>query len=233
MNFNMIRWARITKAGSDAEQFATQQMEYLGKVADGIIVFPYGIHANVPADSLALMFAVQDNPDNRAAIAWTPKKRPKLAAGEVAFYHPPTDAFIIWRKTGDLDIETGNNGTASINIKCKDITVDASGDANINCANSAVTATSNADISCVNSTITATSKVTFDTPLGNFTGALVVDGLITGAGYAFGGGSGAIAGVADFTGTVKHDGVDIGKDHGHAQANDSRGDTQVNTGGVV
>jgi len=230
---NIVRWARITKAGSDDKQFATQQMEYLGKVADGIIVFPYGLHGNVPADSLALMFAVQGNPDNRAAIAWTPKDRPKLADGEVAFYHPPTDAFIIWRTSGDLDIETGNTGTANVNIKCKDLTVNASGDANINCVNSTLTATGNADISCVNSTITATTKVTFDTPLGNFTGALVVDGLITGAGYAFGGGSGSVAGVADFTGTIKHSGVDIGKGHGHTQANDSGGNTEANTGGVV
>lgn len=114
---NLLRWARITAPGADDQQFAVQQMEYLGKVADGLIVFPYGLHGNVPADSLALMFAVQGNPDNRAAIAWTPKDRPKLAAGEVAFYHPPTDAFMIWRASGDLDIESGTGGTKDINIK--------------------------------------------------------------------------------------------------------------------
>ena len=78
---NIVRWAKITTAGTDDQQFATQQMEYLGKVADGIIVFPYGLHGNVPPDALALMFAVQGNPDNRAAIAWTPKNRPKLKSG--------------------------------------------------------------------------------------------------------------------------------------------------------
>jgi len=113
---NLLRWGRITQPGSDDKQFATQQMEYLGKVADGFIIFPYGMHGNVPADALALMFAVQGNPDNRAAIAWTPKDRPTLADGEVAFYHPPTDAFIIWRASGELDIETGNGGTKDINI---------------------------------------------------------------------------------------------------------------------
>lgn len=126
---NLLRWARITKAGTDTEQFAVQQMEYLGKVADGIIIFPYGLHGNVPADSLALMLAVQGSADNRAAIAWTPKDRPTLKDGEVAFYHPPTDAFMIWRQNGDLDIEAGNGGASNINIKAA--TVNLAADVNI------------------------------------------------------------------------------------------------------
>ena len=120
---NLIRWARITKAGTDTDQFAVQQMDYLGKVSDGLIVFPYGIHGNVPADALALMFAVQGNPENRAAIAWTPKDRPTLADGEVAFYHPPTDAYIIWRSTGKLEIVTGTEGTADIEITAANVKI--------------------------------------------------------------------------------------------------------------
>ena len=146
---NLIRWARITKAGSDKEQFATQQMEYLGKVADGLIVFPYGIHGNVPPGALALMLSIQGNPDNRAAIAWTPKDRPTLAAGEVAFYHPPTGAFIIWRANGDLDIETGNGGSANININCKQ------------------------------ANITASESMTFDTPEATFTGNVTINKDLT------------------------------------------------------
>jgi phage baseplate assembly protein gpV len=83
-------------------------MEYLGKVADGLIVFPYGLHGNVPADALALMFAVQGNPDNRAAIAWTPKNRPKLADGEVAFYHPLLPNLIIkLQANGKMLVKSG------------------------------------------------------------------------------------------------------------------------------
>ena len=117
MGRNVIRWSKITKSSPDDQQFPSQQMEYLGKVADGAMVFPYGYHGNIPADVLALMVSVQGNPDNRAAIGVIPKDRPKLADGEVAFYHPPTDAFIIWRASGELDIETGSNGTKDINIK--------------------------------------------------------------------------------------------------------------------
>ncbi len=127
----LIRWARITKAGTDTESFAVQQMEYMGKVADGLIVFPYGIHGNVPADSLALMFAIGGNPDDRAAIAWTPNNRPELKDGEVAFYHPPTDATLIWKENGDLDIVTGNEGAANINITCATANVTATAAVNI------------------------------------------------------------------------------------------------------
>ena len=104
----LIRWARITKAGTDTEQFATQQLEYMGKVGEGLMVFPYGIHANVPADALALMFSVGGNPENRAAIAWTPKDRPQLAEGEVAFYHPRLpDMIIKLQANGEMLIQSG------------------------------------------------------------------------------------------------------------------------------
>lgn len=128
---NLARWARITKAAITGQQFATQQVSYLGKTADAFMVFPYGVHANVTPDSLALMFAIQDHAANRAAIAWDAKKRPKLAEGEVALYHPPTDAFIIWRQSGDLDIETGEGGGANININCKQANVTASESVNV------------------------------------------------------------------------------------------------------
>lgn len=176
---NLLRWARITKAGTDDQQFATQQMEYLGKVSDGLIVFPYGIHGNVPADALALMFAVQGNADNRAAIAWTPKDRPKLKEGEVAFYHPPTDALIKWDEDGNLIITTGENGAGNVTLNCKDATVNATG------------------------------SVAITTPTLTLNGNFVVNGTMT------------------------NNGKDVGATHGHAQANDSAGNSEANISGVL
>jgi len=143
---NSIRMSVITSPGSDDTQFPTQQMFYLGKVADGITLFPYGFHANVTADVLALMFSVQGLPENRLAMPFNTKKRPKLAAGEVAFFHPPTNSFIIGRANGDLDIETGDGGTGNVNIKCKQANV------------------------------TASESVSFDTPEATFTGNVTIDG---------------------------------------------------------
>jgi hypothetical protein len=125
---DVLRWARITKSGSDQEQFHTQQMSYLGKTADGLMVFPYGVHGNLPPDSLALMFAVQCNPENRAAIGWTPKNRPQMAEGEVTFYHPPTNSIIAWREGGNLEITTD----ANVDLTCNEATINASGSVEIN-----------------------------------------------------------------------------------------------------
>jgi phage gp45-like len=158
----LLRWAKIADAGDDDDQFPVQKVSYMGKTGNSIMVFPYGIHGNVPADSLALMFSVQGNPDNRASIAWTPKTRPTLADGEVAFYHPPTDAFIIWREDGNLEIETGDSGSQPITIKCTTATVEAS------------------------------SSISIDTPTATFTGDVNIEGSaavsgdinITGGSYA-------------------------------------------------
>lgn len=123
---NLLRWIRVIRPGvDDPSKFHIQQIEYMGKVADALMIFPYGVHANVPEDAFGISFSIQGNPDNRGAIAWVPKGRPKLAGGEVAFYHPPTDAFLIWRSNGDLDIETGNSGTGKINIVASDVTINA------------------------------------------------------------------------------------------------------------
>lgn len=151
---NMLRWARITAPGSDDKQFATQQMEYLGKVADGLIVFPYGLHGNVPADALALMFAIQGNPDNRAAIAWTPKDRPTLKDGEVAFYHPPTGGLVVWRQNGNLEI------TTAADIKAT-------------CANAEITATTKITLTAPTINLVGDLNVTGDTA---FTGAVTANG---------------------------------------------------------
>ncbi len=111
-----VKLSKITKAGADDEKLPKQQMEYMGKVADGIMIFPYGMHANIPADVLALMFAVGGDPDNRSAIGFMDPAatRPTLADGEAAFYHPPTGNFIIWRANGNLEVELKEFAEAQI-----------------------------------------------------------------------------------------------------------------------
>ena len=197
------RWGRITKAGSDAEQFATQQTEYLGKVADTLVVFPYGIHGNVPPDALALLLAMQGNPDNRAAIAWTPKIRPTLVEGEVAFYHPPTGSLAVWRPDGTLEITTGANIVAT----CANLTANVSGDTTVDSGgNVAVTAGGAATVDASSATVTA-STITLN-------GTVVVNGNFS------------------VSGTMTNSGTNVGATHYHTQGVDSNGDTQENTSGA-
>lgn len=130
-------------------------MEYMGKTADGFMVFPYGLFANVPKDTLALMLAIQGNPDNRAAIACSVDNRPDLEEGETAFYHPLIPGLLIKLKAdGKMSIES----------------------------------------------------------------AVKID---------------IIAPETEFTGIVKANGKIIDDTHGHAQANDSGGNTEVNISGVL
>lgn len=220
---NQIRWNTVTAAGEDdPTKFAVQQVEYLGKAADSTMVFPYGLHGNVPAGAFGIMFSVQDNPDNRATIAWTPKDRPQLKEGEVAFYHPPTDAFIIWTESGNLEIETGNEATGSIFIDGSNIDINVENGANIYATDVLVSA----------------DTVEIDAAATTVTGTLQVDGLATlNAGVAVNGAAGAsVNGNINVTGNtvlgtnVTSNGVNISDTHEHTQGNDSAGNTEQNTG---
>lgn len=105
---NLIRWAKITIAGDDTGQFPVQQVTYLGKVGDCLMIFPYGFHANLTDDSLVAMFAMHGQEENRAGIGYTPQTRPQLAEGEVAVYHPSTGTMIKLQASGDILIDAPN-----------------------------------------------------------------------------------------------------------------------------
>lgn len=215
------RWGRITKAGSDAEQFATQQVEYLGKVADALIVFPYGVHGNVPTDALALLLAMQGNPDNRAAIAWTPKIRPTLVDGEVAFYHPPTGGTVIWKQNGNLEITTD----ADIIATCANLTANVSGDATVDSGGN-IAVTAGGDITAdatgdLTATSGGTASVTATTAISLTAPTITLNGAVS-----------APLGMA-VTGVMTNNGKNIGDTHQHAQGVDSSGDIQQQINGVL
>ena len=118
---NILRWMRTTNSSPDTQQFPAQQVEYLGKVADATMLFPYGYHGNVPPDFLMLGASVQNNPDNRVMLGVLPKVRPELKESELAFYHPKTGSFIKWNDQGDLYI---SNGDATLNMVGNTITLE-------------------------------------------------------------------------------------------------------------
>lgn len=127
---NIVRAGKITGPADNSKQFPVQQISFKGKLADTLMVFPYGVYANVSTDdALALMFAIDGNEENRAAIAYTPQKRPTdLANGEVAFYHPFSNSFIKFRNDGTIAIDA--KGVLNLDAT-GDININVSGDANI------------------------------------------------------------------------------------------------------
>lgn len=142
----LIRWANVTAGGADDKQFPIQQISYMGKTADCVMVFPYGMHGNASEDSIVLMFGVNGDSANRAGIPGTPQERPKMAANEFCMYHPKTQSIIHFKNNGDIDIDTVKNQSGNINI-------------NTTQAN-----------------VTASDSVTIDTPETTITGNLTVQG---------------------------------------------------------
>lgn len=110
----MIRYAVVTLDGDDLGAFPVQQVGYLKKVGDCVMFFPYGMHANAAAEDepLVAMFSIEGKEENRFGIPGTPKSRPKLLPGEVAFYHPSSGARIKFTAAGEIEIDTTLSGGA-------------------------------------------------------------------------------------------------------------------------
>ncbi len=104
---NLLRWCKVTRdGGSDSDQFPVQQVGYLEKVGDALMWFPFGYHANIPAETLALMLSMQGNSEARVALPGSPVGRPAVAAGEVVVYHPATLSRIHFKANGDIEVTT-------------------------------------------------------------------------------------------------------------------------------
>lgn len=110
----LIRWASVRLAGKDTGALPTQQVAYLGKASDCVMVFPYGMHANVDGNALALMFAVGGDDDNKAAIPTSGNRREVLAPGEVMVYSPLTRSSVIFRAGGGIDVTAHGDLTATV-----------------------------------------------------------------------------------------------------------------------
>ena len=129
---SLLRWARVTRAGDDTKDFPVQQVSYLAKVGDTVMWFPYGMHANIPADELVLMVSMQGNPEARVSIPGSPQKRVKpLAASEVVFFHPDTGSKLHFKANGDIEITSVKD--VAINV-ADNVTIDAVGNITINMA---------------------------------------------------------------------------------------------------
>jgi len=145
---NVIRWAMTTRDGDDSGDCPKLQVGYLGKIGDAAAWFPYGLHANVPAGELAVMFAMNGNPESRVVLPGSVKSRPHpLAVGEVVLYHPGTGAMVHLKANGDVLVSSPGN-----------VSIEAAGD---------VTATAAGDVTATaagNATITAGGVAAIDAP---------------------------------------------------------------------
>ncbi len=144
---NYIKRAVITKAGSDDTIRPVQQMEYLGRTTDAEIIFPYGVHANLPAGCMMTVIPILDQSSNLVAFGGLPNERIQVEEGEVVFFHPLTKAKIHFKADGNIEIDSLEK------------------DVQITCNSASITASSSVDITAPETTVDGNFTVTGDTSL--------------------------------------------------------------------
>jgi len=133
----LIRIAKIVKAGDDTGNFPVQRISYYGKNIGCNILFPYGMHANLPVGSFVTAYSIGGDTENKVGFGGLPQERIKeLPEGEVVFFHPITKSKIHFRNNGDIDIESTENGL--INITCKNATIEAEENVEVTSVNTKV-----------------------------------------------------------------------------------------------
>ena len=129
-----------------------QLIEYQGGNSETAMLFPYGMYANVPNDTLAVTFFVGGTPENKVSIAGTFANRPELEQGEIAIFRPDNETLIKFANSGDIEISTANNvtinATQSVTVNStEDMTLNSGGDMTLTATGSIeITAGSTVDI---------------------------------------------------------------------------------------
>lgn len=132
-------WGKITRKGSEEGEYPIQQATYLGRVSDFFVLFPYGMHANLPIDQLGLLIDRQ----GRIFMGTSAIGRITVEEGEVVFYHPKTKSKTLYKNNGDIDIDTTTDTAGDFNIITKNanittsekVVVNATGDVDVKAAN--------------------------------------------------------------------------------------------------
>ncbi len=127
----MIKLAVTTgiESSDNSSQFPIQQVEYMGKTADCLILFPYGQFARLPKDQLLVLLSIAAEEENRVAIGTgDPADRPEIEKGEVVYFHPETKTFLKFKNNGELEIDS--KGELNITV-VGDCNITPTGDANI------------------------------------------------------------------------------------------------------
>lgn len=122
-NDQSVKYAELTNVGKDDGHYPISQVKYNQRVADFYVVYPYGMSANAPADSLVVMMNMMGQEENRAGIASLPMQRFKdLKIGEVAFGNFLTKSYVKFKEDGSIEIVSENNLTVEVKGPLTDIT---------------------------------------------------------------------------------------------------------------
>jgi len=121
---NQIKLGKTTLNTADSESIPGIQITYLGKVANAVLLLPYGLTARPPNDTLCLVLNIGGQEENRIAIPLgTTKRKKKLKAGETVVENQITGSFLYLREDGTLEIEIPKD----LETRVKAISIKASG----------------------------------------------------------------------------------------------------------
>lgn len=98
----------VRKGSADNLVRPVQQIEYMEKVCESEIFFPYGLHANLPPMANVITFGVLGQASNKVSFGNFTNKRMSLKVGEVIFYHPLKGAYIHMKNNGEISMKTGS-----------------------------------------------------------------------------------------------------------------------------
>ena len=133
---NLVKTAYVTLPDNDLGDYPTAQISYYGKVAYTQMVYPYGLEANAPTNTLMKLISNMGQEENTCAINYTAKERFKgKLPGEVVVGSPQTRSFIKFVVNGDINQASKANINASAQ---QDINVTAQQNINLTASQNAL-----------------------------------------------------------------------------------------------
>jgi phage gp45-like len=142
------------------------QCQYMDTISDYTAIYPYGMYAKAKSGSMTLLMSLNKDESHKVGLEYDLKKLSAvfddMESGEVAFFHPGQESFLVFKNNGD------------INIDCKnDVNLDVSNDSKISSGN--------------NHEIDAVTKIKLTAPTVEIVGNVTVAGNITATGIIQGG----------------------------------------------
>ncbi len=130
---NIFKLCRVSKANPDTGNFPIGQIQYWGKTGNAHELYPYGLAAVAPEDSLGYVFIIQGQEENRAYIPFSNsnERLKNLKPGEVALFNALTQTSVILKQNGDIVIDCKGNshftteGNQNLNPKGGTININA------------------------------------------------------------------------------------------------------------
>jgi phage gp45-like len=122
---NLIKFGYVSNTSPDDKNIPFSQITYFdNKITNSVNLFPYGMSANPPANSMSVLFNICGQEENSVNFVFSSKNRFKnLKEGESIFGNESTRSYI--KFAADKNIEISSAGTGDINL-------DAGGSINAN-----------------------------------------------------------------------------------------------------